>query len=370
LKTCEPTSEETEEPKSEKTKILMVDSDIELLEKLWSFLNEDHNVIKTKSTEEAFTILELQGKDWSDILLVDIDSFGEESLELIIDAKKENPNLQIIGITSTKTPSIRETLLLDSPMIFLEKPITDDRLTDALSQAINIQCTISETEEQYLELIDLIHLLTIVKSTACLDIEKTPSETGEIYIENGKITRANYQEQSDIDAFKTIINWENGSFSIKLGETPEKKALDSFWWELVSETPEAETEAEIIDKETLRIIQEKLTKLKREIAEIKSFGIITIDGKLLYSIFEDESICKEICPIMTEIVSTSEELCDLQNKGEWSEISIIGEKGDIHIWPITDKFILLLTTAFDTNWAMLNMYCQEVSEEIAILLKS
>ena len=216
-----------------KIKILIVEPDDEQSSILANYLQDYCEPIKATTTDEALSILEIQGK-WTDILIVRLDQGDEKAIRLVINAKNQNPNLQAILMINKQSPELKPIISQFSSLAFLERPIEEDALKEVISKLYSFQKNIPEDLEYYFDLTDLIKLLCLSNSTASIEI-KSPEqhEIGKIYFMNGRIVHVVDGEVDGLEAFKNLIKCDYGEFSIRFNEMTTDKTIRGFWWEIL-----------------------------------------------------------------------------------------------------------------------------------------
>ena len=73
--------------------------------------------------------------------------------------------------------------------------------------------------------------------------------------------------------------------------------------------------------------------------------------------------------IITEIMDITKEMLSNQQKGAVEEITIMGEEGNIYITPFGNNITFIITTKPNINYAMLNIYKNDLVKQIHQILK-
>ncbi|MGD9336685.1 MAG: PAS domain S-box protein [Syntrophobacterales bacterium] len=112
------------------TKILVIDGDQDTREFLNTFLKSDGYTVFT--AEDALGGLEIFARENPAIVFTDMDIPGLDGLELLKRVKGQNPDVQVIFVTDRAETDLAVQALQLEASDFISKPISNQRLMDAL----------------------------------------------------------------------------------------------------------------------------------------------------------------------------------------------------------------------------------------------
>lgn len=102
---------------------------------------------------------------------------------------------------------------------------------------------------------NLLQYLSLNLATGCLQVRRTPTQTSEVYFEQGKVVHVLTGTRTGIPALAALMNWNSGSFQFKSGlSTPIKTInlpLDSLLLEAAYNADMAALSSEYTPENTL-----------------------------------------------------------------------------------------------------------------------
>ncbi len=135
--------------KTKLNSILLVDDDFDICELLQEQLEvDDYQVDTANSVPEALTCLEKQSFD---LILTDIKMPGEDGISLLKKVRLTHPNILVILMTGFGDKDIAIQSIKEGAFDFLEKPLDEQDLANALERAskfIHMQSRMDETHSK------------------------------------------------------------------------------------------------------------------------------------------------------------------------------------------------------------------------------
>ncbi len=279
-------------------RVLIVDDEEDILLGLSRYLKKHgYEVIGETSPKKA---LELLSVEPTDILITDIKMDEMSGLDLIVEARKKNPDIKIIVMTARGSDEIERITFEKGAVEYIEKPFDMDYLVELLSK---VEKGGFKGVVRELSITDVLNILNVERANAVINIVSARGN-GRIYIEDGEIVHAEFADLEGMEALKAIVSLEGGSFSVKRGVLPEKHTIDmsfnNLMLEIFAKIDEEKAEFEVqedTDWSIFSSIVEEEEEQKVELSEnllkeienlilsdekVVSFGIYDVSGKAIY----------------------------------------------------------------------------------------
>lgn len=216
-----------------KYKVLIVDdSPITLLIMSKSLMKKDNIEVKTlESAVDAVSLLKTEHFDMiiSDIQMPDINGF-----EFMFWINKNNIKSKLVIMTSNDSSEFEEFALKNGAVRYYNKSDNISKIFDFI-EADNISGFSGHIEE--ITLFDYVQMATMLNKTTILEVVSSiNNENGDIYIKNGKIIRAEYNNLEAEEAFYNIFNMVSGVISEKEYTDSESNEIKSTTFSLLMNT--------------------------------------------------------------------------------------------------------------------------------------
>lgn len=216
-----------------KYKVLIVDdSPITLLIMSKSLMKKNHIEVKTlESAVDAVSLLKTEHFDMiiSDIQMPDINGF-----EFMFWINKNNIKSKLVIMTSNDSSEFEEFALKNGAVRYYNKSDNISKIFDFIEED-NISGFSGHIEE--ITLFDYVQMATILNKTTILEVVSSiNNEKGDIYIKNGKIISAEYNNLEAEEAFYNIFNMVSGVISEKEYTDSESNEIKSTTFSLLMNT--------------------------------------------------------------------------------------------------------------------------------------
>jgi two-component system, chemotaxis family, protein-glutamate methylesterase/glutaminase len=219
----------------ERRKVLLVDDDLSLLDIVLVNLQRQYQqaaFLKASSAEQALDIMKSGPVD---LLITDIYMPEMNGFELIVAARKINPDIRIIVMTAHSSPDVTKEVQDMGSVGYIEKPFVTRNLV------ILIQSTFAQPKKSFtgaiegIQVTDIIQINCISRLSSAIFISNSNRE-GAVFFENGEIVHAQTDEIEGEQALKDILSWQSGSFSTKRNVAAPRKTITKKWEQLLIES--------------------------------------------------------------------------------------------------------------------------------------
>ncbi|HYJ03638.1 MAG TPA: response regulator, partial [Chthoniobacterales bacterium] len=220
-------------------RILVLEPDLDLAEKIRAALNE---AAPSAQVDVAPTLESAQGLILSakpDIFVLDVDAVPDLGQEFLYDLRTSHPNARAIVLTGTHFAAHREQAAGLGAIHFLEKPFPHGDFVDLVQALLSpsskpdgekFQGTLSD-----LHLADIIQLKCMSGSSAALQFTGPQGEKARVYFESGQVRHATAPGKEGVAAFNEIVNWKGGQISEVSGAGEVPRTIDLDWQILLME---------------------------------------------------------------------------------------------------------------------------------------
>ncbi|NPB03655.1 MAG: response regulator [Thermotogae bacterium] len=177
-------------------------------------------VLEASSVEEARSLLRTNPVE---VILTDIRMESESGLIFLQEVKTIRPNTHVVVMTARGSPDMEREVLSLGAEAYLEKPFDLNYLDQLLKKILKRRGFKGVVQE--LSLIDILQLLSYEKGTAKVEVS-SPEGKGALYVKDGILVHALFENVEGMEAFNRILDLEGGSFSVRRGEEPPKESVN------------------------------------------------------------------------------------------------------------------------------------------------
>jgi len=268
--------------------ILIADDDPNTLQLLTGLLkNNGFQVTTTSSGTEALKIYEQEAPD---IVLADLAMPEMNGMELLGELKKYDPLAKVVIVTAYSDKDTVAQAFRLGALEFLEKPLDPQLLVSKLLDLLAREDRALEGDLQTMSLASIIQINCEERNQAQLTLTYQ-GKVGDIYFKEGGMIHAETGNLSGDEAIYSLLNWENGSFRLKMGAEPANRTIHKGWSSLLLEgmrridestagwSPEwdADQQAEEVGNQ----IEERIVKALSGIRDVQSALICSLDGTVI-----------------------------------------------------------------------------------------
>lgn len=188
-------------------------------------VHENKFIILTATNgQEAIEILKSTSVD---LLVTDLEMPVMNGFEFLAWASRELPNLPLIVMTAFGTPEIESRLEQFDALRYLEKPLDLDTLEKAILEGLETQ---TKSYIQGITPATFLQLLHLENKSCTLKIS-SENRTGYLYLSEGNLIDAKFDDISGEPAANQIICWENSKIEldnfIQRHEGPIKSSMEA-----------------------------------------------------------------------------------------------------------------------------------------------
>jgi CheY-like chemotaxis protein len=168
-----------------------------------------------------------------DLLITDIRMPQMSGLELLLEARRTNPQLPVIVVTAHGNAQMRTQVQRANAVQYMEKPFTFEALFEAIDRGLNRATGFSGAISLPL-LPDLIQMYALSRMTGALRIARD-ALVGALWFDCGEIVHAACGETIGPDAFNELLGWDGGTFSMEAAAQAPMRSIQASWQELLIE---------------------------------------------------------------------------------------------------------------------------------------
>jgi DNA-binding response OmpR family regulator len=235
----EPTPSHSSSTAEQGGRILVLEPDLALAEKIRAALNE---AAPSAQVDVAPTLEGAQGLILSakpDLFVLDVDAVPDLGQEFLYDLRTSHPHARAIVLTGTHFAAHREQAAGLGAIHFLEKPFPHGDFVD-LVQALLSPSSKPDSEKfqgtlSDLHLADIIQLKCMSGSSAALQFTGPQGEKARVFFESGQVRHATAPGKEGVAAFNEIVNWKGGQISEVSGAGDVPRTIDLDWQILLME---------------------------------------------------------------------------------------------------------------------------------------
>jgi len=326
--------------------ILIADDDPNTLQLLTGLLkNNGFQVTTTSSGTEALKIYEQEAPD---IVLADLAMPEMNGMELLGELKKYDPLAKVVIVTAYSDKDTVAQAFRLGALEFLEKPLDPQLLVSKLLDLLAREDRALEGDLQTMSLASIIQINCEERNQAQLTLTYQ-GKVGDIYFKEGGMIHAETGNLSGDEAIYSLLNWENGSFRLKMGAEPANRTIHKGWSSLLLEgmrridestagwSPEwdADQQAEEVGNQ----IEERIVKALSGIRDVQSALICSLDGTVIAQDKIEDTAAEAA---LGEFIQTKVELISgFLEAGLMERVVLSGSEKRIFMQSQSDNLIIL-----------------------------
>ena len=264
-------------------KVLIVDGDKQFLGNLKNGLDklQQFYVQTAADGTEAMAVLAAQPIS---VLVTDIETPGQDSLELLAHMTRKHPRTPCIVMTDQGKPWFKRRLAQQSFLYHLEKPFEINKLAAAIFVGLNLRDEGENLAGMTMQ--SLLPLIEIQQKTCRMKVKAEKGQHGFLYFKDGELFDAHYQKLNGEAAAVEIASWSR--IAIKISELPRHRTRMRVKSKLMDiagaswSRPEAESQTEESEADWQALLDLFLNGIRTE-AGFKAACLLDINGMLLAS---------------------------------------------------------------------------------------
>jgi predicted regulator of Ras-like GTPase activity (Roadblock/LC7/MglB family) len=273
-------------------------------------------------------------------------------MQLLGELKKYDPLVKVVIITAYSDKDIVAQAFRLGALEFLEKPLDPQLLVSKLLDLLAREDRALEGDLQTMSLASIIQINCEERNQAQLTLNHR-GKVGDIYFKEGEVIHAEDGDFSGDEAIYSLLNWEDGSFRLKMGAEPENRTIHKGWsglllegmrridestagWSL--EWDEEEDEGQPAE-EVGNQIQERIVKALRGIRDVQSALICSLDGTVIAQEKSEDTAAEAA---LGEFIQTEVELISgFLEAGLMERVVLSGSEKRIFVQSQGDNLIIL-----------------------------
>lgn len=232
---------------SKQQKVLLLDDDPDLLEvytEMLVRLPSKPEIRTAASGARAIAILESEPFS---LLISDLNMPKMDGLQVLTIVRRKFPQIRTAVLTGVVDEQLRARSYSMGIDLYLEKPSTHKEITfflDCIESLLDREVEGGFRGVQSKSLVDLIQLECLSQSSSGLKISNNQSE-GVIWILNGDVVDAEFDDIRGEEAFYKILSWKTGNFEILPGDSKRERTIFTSHQGLLLEFAQAQDEADM-----------------------------------------------------------------------------------------------------------------------------
>ena len=270
--------------------ILIADGDPEYIQYLSGILRA--NGFDTTGTSSGANALTMYRSEAPDLVVADLNLAEIGGLELLEELQAFDPNAKVILTTMSANKELIVRAFRMGALDILEKPLDYEFLTKKIQELVSREDRGLEGNLKMMSLASIVQINCDERNQAQL-ILNYQGKSGAIYFKDGEMIHAETGEKTGEEAVYELLDWENGSFQLKMGAEPSLRTIDMPWSGILLEgmrridesaagwSPEWDEEIDQEPTEPQESVEERIVKAISGITDVESALIFVPDGTLI-----------------------------------------------------------------------------------------
>jgi len=268
--------------------ILIADGDPEYIQYLSGTLRA--NGFRSSGTSSGKHALDLYRSESPDLVVADLNLEEIDGLTLLEELRAFDPQARVILTTNLADKELVAQSFRMGALDILEKPLDLEFLTNKIRELVNREDRALEGNLRMMSLASIVQINCEERNQAQL-ILNYQGKTGSIYFKDGEMIHAETGTKTGEEAVYELLEWEDGSFKLKMGAEPSLRTIITPWTGIIMEgmrridettagwNPDWEEEPQPAQPQ--EGIEERIVKAIAGINGVKSVLIIAPDGTLI-----------------------------------------------------------------------------------------
>lgn len=270
--------------------ILIADGDPEYIQYLSGTLRA--NGLSTTGTSSGANALNIYRSAAPDLVVADLNLAEIGGLELLEELRAFDPNAKVILTTISASKEIVTRAFRMGALDILEKPLDIEFLTNKIQELVRREDRALEGNLKMMSLASIVQINCEERNQAQL-ILNYQGQSGAIYFKDGEMVHAEAGAKTGEEAVYELLEWENGSFQVKMGAEPSLRTIDTPWSGVILEgmrridettagwRPEWDEETDPEPAEPRESVEGRMIKAISGITGVQSALILAQDGTLI-----------------------------------------------------------------------------------------
>ena len=208
--------------RTDKTKVLLVDDDPEVVWAVGKYLTKAGFAITTCA--DGAEAIELLASRDVDCVVTDIKMPNVNGVALVDWLRRNRRAVRVVVMTAFGSPYIRELVLGKGAVLYLEKPVDPQLLVDVISrsdQKTAFSGTISD-----IDIMEYLQLMVLAGKRTVIEIFSREGIRGLVFVYDGRIIHSSCEENQGEEALNRCLTFEGGSFSNQPWKPPDRQTIN------------------------------------------------------------------------------------------------------------------------------------------------
>jgi DNA-binding response OmpR family regulator len=273
--------------------ILIADGDPEYIQYLSGTLRA--NGLNASGTSTGWDALNQYKSESADLVVADMDLVGMDGLQLLEELRGFDSQAKVILTTTSATKELITQAFRMGSLDVLEKPLDYQFLTAKIQELVSREDRDLEGNLKMMSLASIVQINCEERNQAQL-LVNFQGQTGTIFFRDGEMIHAEAGGKTGEEAVFELLEWEDGSFQVKMGAEPSLKTIDTPWSGVILEgmrridesaadwSPEWEGEDFLEDEDEESQVQERVANAIISDNQVTSAVICSTDGRNLAAV--------------------------------------------------------------------------------------
>ena len=270
--------------------ILITDGDPEFIQYLSGTLRA--NGFDASGTSSGSDALNQYKSHTPDLVVADMDLVEMGGLQLLEELRGFDPQAKVILTTSSTTKELITQAFRMGSLDILEKPIDYQFLTAKIQELVSREDRALEGNLRMMSLASIVQINCEERNKAQL-LLNYQGQSGTIFFRDGEMIHAEANGKTGEEAVYQLLEWEDGSFQLKMGAEPSLQTIETPWSGVILEgmrridestaawSPEWYGEDTFQEEDQENQVQGRIAKAILSNSDVTSVVICSSDGKNL-----------------------------------------------------------------------------------------
>ena len=212
--------------------ILIADGDPEYIQYLSGTLRA--NGFRSIGTPSGTNALNLYQAENPDLVVADMNLVELNGLSLLERLRAFDPHAKVILTTTLADKELVARAFRMGALDILEKPLDFEFLTNKIRELLSREDRALEGTLRMMSLASIVQINCEERNQAQL-ILSYQGRSGSIYFKDGEIIHAETGEKTGEEAVYELLNWEEGTFQLRMGAEPSLRTIVTPWSGIILE---------------------------------------------------------------------------------------------------------------------------------------
>ncbi len=212
--------------------ILFADGDPNVTQRFSGTLRA--NGFDTKSTTSGIEALGLYKSGSQDLVITDLGLSEMDGMTLLEELKKYDPTVKVIITTANADKDVITRAFRMGVLDVMEKPLDPELLISRIRDFLAREDRALEGNLKMMSLASIIQINCDERNQAQLSLNHLGKD-GTIFFNDGEMVHAEVGDLIGDEAIYALLNWEDGTFKLRMGARPGSITINKNWSGLLLE---------------------------------------------------------------------------------------------------------------------------------------